>query len=405
MAFELRPYQREAVDSGVEFLRRPAAPGKVKHGITVLPTGSGKSLVIAQIVAGLDAPCLVFQPSKEILEQNLSKFVSYGYQPAVYSASMRRKQVGEITLATIGSVVKEPSLFEHVRYVIVDECHLVNPKAGMYQAFFKSLGEIRILGTTATPYRLSTDGYGGAMLKFLTRTVPRVFSELVYYVQIQDLHRDGYLADLKYYPIRGFDRSQLRQNSTGAEFDQRSIQMHFKEIRFENKLIEVVNRLLAANRRGILVFNALVEESLAVVSHIPGASVVTAETKPKERRQIIADFRAGRLKVVCNVGVLGIGFDYPELDTIVLARPTMSLDVYYQQVGRGLRPHPSKESAWIIDMVGMVEQFGKVEDFRIDLEPSKRGEKWAIFSGEKKLTNCYYGDPPDPTRFTRRREY
>ena len=105
MSFILRPYQEQAVDLGVKSLMASSVPG-----IEVLPVGSGKSLVIANIVKRLDGPCIVFQPSKEILEQNYAKLVAYGEYPSVFSASLGKKQVGDITLATIGSVMS-PTCF------------------------------------------------------------------------------------------------------------------------------------------------------------------------------------------------------------------------------------------------------------------------------------------------------
>lgn len=395
MSFVLRPYQQEAVDKSLAFLRN----GREKNGIVVAPTGSGKSLIIASIVKGLDGPCLVFQPSKEILEQNHAKFLSYGYKPAIYSASMGRKQTGDITLATIGSVRNSPALFQDVRYVIVDECHFTNAKGGMYKDFFEALNlksgymgytpsGIKILGLTATPYRLVTDGYGGSILKFLTRTRPRIFHEVVYYIQNGDLFRDGYLAKLEYHQIKGFDRSKLQANSTGADYTDRSVQSLFREISFNEKVVTVVNRLLEIERKGILVFTRFVEESEYLVSQIPHSAIVTADTKKAERERILADFKAGKIKVVANVGVLTVGFDYPELDTVVLARPTMSLALYYQMIGRGVRPHPSKPHAMIVDMVDLVDQFGKVEDLKLH----ENGGKWYVASGKRQLTNVYYGD-------------
>lgn len=402
MSFQLRPYQQEAAARALEFLRTPTPKRKQpKHGVVIAPTGSGKSLIIANIVMGLDGPCLVFQPRKEILEQNYSKFVAYGYQPAVYSASMRKRQIGDITLATIGSVRKNPGLFQDVKYVIVDECHLVSSKSGMYADFFKALGDIRILGLTATPYRLSVDGYGGAMLRFITRTRPKIFSEVVYYIQNRELFEAGYLAKLKYFKVKGLDRSHLKLNTIGTEYDPRSVQMHFKEIGFENKLVRVIKRLLEIGRHGVLVFTAFVEESQALCQQVPGATMVTADTPSAERRKVIEDFKAGRTKVVCNVGILGIGFDYPELDSIVLARPTMSLAVYYQQVGRGIRPHPDKDHTMIVDMVCLEDEFGKIEDLNISFQPGKREKKWVVASGHRPLTNVYFGDPPQIRRPSR----
>jgi len=90
---------------------------------------------------------------------------------------------------------------------------------------------------------------------------------------------------------------------------------------------------------------------------------------------------------VANVGVLTTGFDYPELDTIVLARPTMSLGLYYQMVGRGIRPHKNKPAGWVVDLCGNVKRFGKVEDLRLT-EPKPK--LYQIESNGKTLTNVYF---------------
>ena len=91
--------------------------------------------------------------------------------------------------------------------------------------------------------------------------------------------------------------------------------------------------------------------------------------------------------VVANVGVLTTGFDYPELDTVVMARPTMSLAMWYQIVGRAIRPHPSKECGWIVDLCGNIKRFGEVSDLR--LFDSGNG-KWAVFSNGRQLTNVRF---------------
>lgn len=127
--YVLRSYQQNAVNRSVEFLTNPRLRGR--NGLLVIPTGAGKSLVIAGIAARLDAPVLVFQPSKEILQQNAEKLRGYGYAPAIWSASLNRKRVGQITLATIGSVMNHVEAFKHFKYVLIDEAHLVNPKGGM----------------------------------------------------------------------------------------------------------------------------------------------------------------------------------------------------------------------------------------------------------------------------------
>ena len=384
-----RPYQVGAIDAGVDWLTGKFYDGA---GLMMLPTGSGKSLVIAGIVHRLDDPCIVFQPSKEILEQNADKLKSYGYNPAIWSASIGRKELGEITLATIGSVIRQRELFTHFKYVLIDECDLVGKK-GMYSEFLKAMPHARIVGVTATPYRLTTDGFGGSILKFLTRTRPRVFTRLIYHVQNGDLFRKGYLCPIDYKVVEtGFKESKLKLNSTGADYTDESVKLHFKELNFQDQIVRCVNRLEEYNRHGVLVFTRFVEESQYVADKIPGAEIVTAQTSAMDRREIIRKFRAGIIPVVSNVGVLSVGFDYPALANVVLARPTMSLRVYYQQVGRVVRTHAEKQQAWVVDMVGLVEKFGKVEDLELS-----RGDHdtWFVHSQGKQLTNVYFGEKPN----------
>lgn len=358
---------------------------KKRNGLIVLPTGAGKSLVVSGIANRLDAPVLVFNPSKEILEQNLAKFQSYGVRPGIYSASMGRKSIGDVTLATIGSVKSKAHLFEDFPYIIPDEADLCGAKKGMYKNFFDSLPGCKVLGLTATPYRLSTD-INGSILKFLTRTRPRIFHELVYFAQTGDLFDEGYLAKPTYKHWPAFNRHAVKANSTGADFDDRQLQMYFANTNFQGKVVKAVEKLLEMGRKSVLVFTRYILEAQYVVSKIPGAAIVTAETPKAEREAIIREFRNGRIPVVANVGVLTVGFDYPELDTVLLARPTKSLRLFYQMVGRLLRPSPGKE-AMVVDLVGLVQEFGKIEDLKI---VDGGNGKWFIENTERQLTNVYF---------------
>lgn len=390
--FQLRWYQQEAVDAGLAFFR-----GKSKqNGILVLPTGAGKSLVIANIAMQLGGKTLVFSPSQEILTQNAEKIRAYGFEPGVWSASLGRKDRREITLATIGSVDKCPELFADVDNVLIDECHLVNAKLGMYKRFLEALKKKKLLGLSALPARLSSDNVGGSMLKFLTRTRPKIFGEVVYHVQGKVLWDQGYLAKLEYKEIKGFDKSQVQTNSTGADYDDDSVQKHLFEINFRDKIVKVVKRCLEVGRKNVLVFTRFISDADYVVEQIPGAALITGKTTDSMRVSILRKFKAGELRVVCNVGVLTTGFDYPELDTVVIARPTKSLSLYYQICGRPMRPHPEKASAWIVDMVGLVQQFGRVED----LELRREGNAWAVWSGSDQLSNVYF-DPDFKPRFVK----
>lgn len=385
MTYQLRDYQSKASAAAVNAFKSKTK----KNSVLILPTGAGKSLVIADIASKIDSPLMVLQPGKEILQQNFAKIQSYGiFDCAIYSASLRRKDINRITFATIGSVVRHMDFFRHFKYIIVDECHLVNSQKGMYKDFFEDTNR-QIIGLTATPYRLAS-GMGGAMLKFITRTRPKIFSDVIYYCQVSELLAKGFLAKLNYYDLTRIDLTRVRSNSTGADFDEESLSAEFERVGIYSYIINIVKRLLHPKsgipRKGILIFTMFTREAEMLASTIPGCAYVSSKTPDADRDRILREFKAGTIKVLANVGILTTGFDYPELDTVVLVRPTKSLALYYQMVGRVIRPAPGKEG-WLIDLCGNCRRFGKVEDLRIE-QPEKG--KWCVMSRGRQLTNVYF---------------
>lgn len=325
--YKLRDYQQQASDRAVAHMQSSSR----ENGILILPTGAGKSLVIADIAYRLGAPTLVFQPSKEILEQNYNKMLSYNISGVgVYSASLNSKEVSPITFATIGSVMRRIDQFRRFRYVIIDECHFVNSEAGMYNSFIRTTG-CKVLGLTATPYRLYHHRAYGTMLRFITRMRDGIFTRVLYYVQVSDLMRRGYLAKMQYYSLPVVDTSKLVVNSTGMDYTDASVKKLYAKISYTEQLADVVRRLLAAGRKSILVFTRFTEEASLLKKMLGNAAaVVTGSTPAIERDEVIKAFKAGVIQVVANVGVLTTGFDYPELATVVVARPTRSLSLWYQ---------------------------------------------------------------------------
>lgn len=352
---------------------------------------SGKSLVIADIASRLEGPLLVFQPSKEILQQNFAKLQSYGiFDCGCYSASVGCKDINRITFATIGSVMNHMSDFDCFKNIIIDECHYVNSKAGQYKQFIEAKNR-QVVGLTATPYRLDRTE-GGSILKFLTRVRPRIFSKVIYCCQIGELLSKGYLADLHYYDLTALDLRRVRSNSTGADYDERSLLAEYERCGFYDKLSNTVVKVLQPKsgipRKGVLVFTAFTKEARQLVDKLQSigvnSAIVTGETPKKEREAILEGFKRREIKVVANVGVLTTGFDYPALDTVVLARPTKSLGLYYQMVGRAIRPFEGKDG-WIVDLSGNYSRFGNVADLFISRPPGTT--KWAVYSRGTQLTN------------------
>jgi DNA repair protein RadD len=381
MSFQPRPYQAEAIERGVAFFHEK----KQYNGVHILPTGSGKSVVIANIASRLPGKTIVFQPSKEILEQNFSKFLSYGYRAGIYSASAGLKYVDDITFATIGSVAKKQHIFSQFKNIIIDECHLVNAQEGMYRAFIKSFDKVKVLGLTATPYRLSA-GFEGAMLKFITRTSPRIFNKVLYYVQNDVLFNSGHLSPLRYFSFDVIDRTMLQTNDSGTDFTDASLRDYYRQINMPKITIEYGNRILT-QRKSLLIFCSLIEEANQVAKGIPGSVVITGETEKRVREKILAQFKAGLIKCVINVGVLTTGFDYPELEAVLIARSTMSLALYYQIVGRVMRPHKNKDCGWVIDLGGNIKFFGKIETMKIQVDSKGL---YSIWNNGKQLTNVTF---------------
>jgi len=376
--FKPRPYQEKAIKAGVDFFN-----GKSKsNAILVLPTGAGKSIVVANIVSELRGKTIILQPSKEILEQNFAKYTSYGYAAAIYSASAGQKRIDRVTFCTIGSIIKKKHLFKDLEHIIIDECHSVNAKGGMYEEFINSFPNAKVLGLTATPYRLH-NSLDGAQLKFLTRTRPRIFSKILYYVQNGELFDAGYLCKLEYFSFNVIDRKMLQVNSSGTDFTEKSLRAYYKMIDMPSTVVQFAHRLLA-KRKNLLIFCSLIEEAKNVTSRIPGAVMLTGTTGKDEREKILSQFKSGNIKCLVNVGVLTTGFDYPELECVLLARSTMSLALYYQIVGRAMRIAPSKKSAWIVDLGGNTNFFGKIETMKI--VESNTGLH-SIWNNGRQLTN------------------
>lgn len=382
MKYTLRPYQEQAVNKGIEFFN-----GKIKkNAVIVLPTGSGKSLVIANIAKALNGRTVIFQPSKELLEQNFEKFISYGEFAEIYSASAGRKKISQITFATIGSVVNKPELFSEFNYCIVDECHLVSPSEGtMYQKFFEKLN-LKVLGLTATPIRMKRYNFPvpHAKICMLDRMRPRFFSEYLHITQISEMKENNWFSDIEYFNFE-FKEDQLKINSTGGDYTERSINLALKANDTLNNILKLYNGIKAKGIiKHILIFVESIESATELQKMIGyECGFVSGDTPKIERSDTLNKFKKGILKAVVNVGVLTTGFDFPQLDCIISARPTMSLGLYYQIIGRCVRPSTGKSKAYVFDLAGNHKKFGRVEDFIIE----KKENKWVIHNGTNILTN------------------
>jgi len=360
---KLRENQLYPVQIGVEFFNTP----KIAPSIIVAPTAFGKSIVIAFIVKELNEKILVLQPSKELLEQNYKKFTDLGGVASIYSASMGEKEIGDVTYATIGSIIDIAYKFRELGFtkVIIDECDRYprGPK-GMLRRFIDASYVKHVLGLTSTPLKLQTNmGEDGPFSKLVMITNNSAkgtfFKHILYVAQIQEIVKLGYWSKLDYQSY-DFDTGKLVYNSTKADYTNKSMEKAYEHQNIEDKIVKKVREL--TDRKSILIAVPSIAQATELAGKIPNAAIVHGGTKKKERKRIIDEFKSQKLRVVVQVDVLTVGFDLPELDCVITGRPTSSISWWYQFVGRATRIHPNKENAIIVDFVGSVQKFGKVED-------------------------------------------
>ena len=389
--FKLRPYQEEGVNRCLDFFRNGTAEDKP---IVVAPTGAGKSIYIAHTASELKENVLVLQPSKELLEQNYEKYLAYGEEASIYSASLKQKEIGSVTFATIGSIYNRAEEFQHVRHIIIDECHLVPPKSSsMFITFLNAMPQAKVIGMTATPFRLKKylnpwTGRPFAQINLLTRERPRFFNRFLHITQIDELYAQGFLCPIKYIPLT-WDSGKLVVNTNGSEYTDKSIEWNLKQQKINERIPDLIRQSIEKGRNHRVVFVYSVNDAIELAMRVPDSAYVCAMTPKKERTQILKDFRAGKIKTVFNVNVLTIGFDFTALDTIIIARPTMSLALFMQMIGRGIRPHPGKTDCVVVDMCGNTSRFSKFEDVRYEMDSKN---KWVITDGQRVLS----GVPIEP---------
>ncbi len=367
----LRQYQLKAVQSTFNYL----AENKGKNPVLVLPTGAGKSICLAAFISSAlewwpGIKILVVTHQKELIEQdaralhNAAPDLSIG----IYSALLKSKDVSQsVTFASIQSIyrISVPGL----KFIIIDEAHLINNEAqGMYRKFFERNSGARIIGLTATPYRL---GQG-----FLTDGEDSIFDDLIEPVSILELQGMGYLAKLR---SKGtFTKLDLTNiKLRGGEFVERDLQNELDTYTTNEAVCQEIARSADYYKRShILIFCSGVNHAMHVAEILSGmgmkADYITGAMKQDEREEKLYSFTHGYTEALCNANLLTTGFDYPDIDMIAMLRPTMSPGLYLQMAGRGLRLKSNGGDCLVLDFAGNVQRHGPVA---FVAPPKKKGEK------------------------------
>ncbi|WP_089177127.1 DEAD/DEAH box helicase [Bosea sp. AS-1] len=360
----LRPYQRDSIDALYAYWQKGGG-----NGLIVIPTGGGKSLVIATIIREMleQWPSLricVVTHSKELISQNFQELMKLWPQaPAgINSAGIGRRDTrSKILFCGIQSVwnkVKQIGAFD---LIIVDEAHLISRSADTsYGKFFASMREIvpdmRVLGATATPYRLDSGR--------LDRGKDRLFDDIVYEAAVPDLIEAGFLSPLtSKATATALDVSGVAKR--GGEYVAGALEAAVDKDWITRAAVDEITAF-GASRKSWLCFCTGVDHAMHVRDEIRSRGItcetVTGETPNGERDRIIRQFKEGRIRCLTNANVLSIGFNVPAVDLVALLRPTQSAGLYIQQVGRAFRLAPGKTDALILDFAGNVKRHGPVDD-------------------------------------------
>lgn len=376
---ELRPYQVEAVEAIYRYLREHD-----DNPAVVLPTGSGKTPVIAKLckdaVGRWKGRVLILAHVKELLEQAVGRLQEVApemwHQVGVYSAGLKSRDADRpIVVAGIQSVYKRACEMGSFDLVLIDEAHMIPPDGdGMYRTFLEEARtvnpQLRVVGFTATPFRMRS----GTIC-----ALENIFQSVCFEVRVKELIRDGYLCPLVTKAGKArIDTSGLHVRAGEFVAGEAEELMNTDE-KVESACREIVEHM--RERKACLIFAAGVEHArhVAEVLRVRAQTeirTVFGETSAADRDAAIADFRDGKLKYLVNVNVLTTGFDAPNVDCVAMLRPTMSPGLYYQMVGRGFRLAPGKKDCLVLDYGANVMRHGPVDAIRVR-EPAERGDREA----------------------------
>ena len=400
----LRTYQNEAVQA----LRAAMNSGN-RRPLVCLPTGSGKtptSISVTSIALNRGHHVVVAVHTKELIEQIAECYEKItGFAAAVYSASLRRKEVGQFTVVQIQSVAKVPGLFDRTSLLIVDECDRIPMDGeGQYRSFIAALEvanpKLFVAGFTATPYRM---GQG------LVYGPGKVFTEMVYDAGIKELIAQGFLSPLRAKDGGAPDLSQvhIRQGEYVAS-ELEAVMADSAKVQHASKEIVAYGK----DRRHWILFVAGTKHGKMVETELLALGVsckfVTASASVAERDKAVDDFKSGNIKALINIVIFSVGFDHPGVDLIADLAPTKSPGRYYQKLGRGLRIAPGKTDCLVLDYAGNIAEHGPIDTLNDRIKDKVKGKSTGaapmkscpecheiVYAGTAVCPNCKYEFPKE----------
>lgn len=359
MTIELRPYQNKLVEQ-----TREAYRNGYKAPCVVAPCGAGKSVIIAEIArmtAANKNHVLFLVHRRELIDQIKGTFEFVGVD------------LEYVQFGMVQTIVRKLDRIQKPNLIITDENH--HGLAKSYRKIYDHFGDVRRLGFTATPIRLNGSGLGD------------VNDILIEEVDAEWLIENNFLSPYKYYAPKLINTGNLKLNNL-KEFSNPSIEKEMKNVIYGDVIRHY--KELADGEQAIAYCHS-VEASKRTAEAFDAAGIeakhIDGKTPAQERDSVIQEFREGRIKVLCNVDLIGEGFDVPDCSTVIMLRPTQSLSLYIQQSMRGMRYRPGKTSI-IIDHVDNASRHGLPDMKRQwTLKGKRKAEETEI--KVKECENCF----------------
>jgi DNA repair protein RadD len=376
----LRDYQIRAIKDLYQYWE----DGKGVTPIVCLPTGSGKSLFVAEFCKQVctETPhvrIMVVTHSRELISQNEQELRTHYPEAStgIFSAGLGKYQThAQIIFAGIQSVYKRVFGFPKIDIVIIDECHLIPREAETrYGRFFTDLRifnpNVVIWGCTATPFRLDSG--------LLHEGKGALFDGIAHCTNIKTLIDQKYLVPpISKGGVKKIDLTGVKIQA--GDYAPGELAHAADDPELVRLAVEEIVRF-GQDRKAWLIYCAGVEHAEHVAAefkkHGKDCAIVTGDTPKEERDEILSKFKTGTIRCVANVMVLTTGFNAPRCDLIALLMSTMSTGKYVQICGRGLRTYPGKENCLVLDFGGNILRHGPIDE----IDPVRKKN---VFCVEKK---------------------
>ena len=352
----LRPYQKENKEKIYDVWKR-------KRSVMLqMPTGTGKTRLFSSIIKDIESyssshgaklTCLVIVHRMELIDQIVKTLMnSYGLESGIIQAGFRQHPELTLQVASVQTLSRrlENWTEKKFNFIIVDEAHHV--PADSYLKIINAFPDAKLLGVTATPYRLSGEGFTD------------IFEELIVSPSVKEFIDMGVLSKYDYYSIRPDSEiqrelDQIKKNQSGDYTDADMTRICDND-HIRAQVVETYLKYAKGKKGIIYTINKEHNYNLCQDFREHGIrTVAIASSTPSEiRTRYIDDFKNGKIDIICNVNIFSEGFDCPDIEFIQLARPTQSLSMFLQQVGRGLRISEGKEKCLFLDNVGLYNRFG-----------------------------------------------